>query len=101
MKSWTEIIRQVVARAADRCEYCRMHQSLQGATFHVEHVVPRARGGGDDLANLAYVCPSCNLHKSDRVEAVDPDSAASAPFSTRDSISGRNTFTGRVIRSSR
>src|SRR5262245_17354754 len=80
MSSWADTIRQVEARAAGRCEYCRMHQSLQGASFHVEHVVPNARGGGSDLANLAIACPGCNLHKSDLVEAVDPDSGLSVPL---------------------
>lgn len=36
----TEIVREVEARAGRRCEYCRMHQALQGATFHVEHIIP-------------------------------------------------------------
>lgn len=27
-------------RAAGRCQYCLMHQSLQGATFHIEHITP-------------------------------------------------------------
>jgi HNH endonuclease len=49
-----------------------MHQSLQGATFHVEHVVSRAVGGSDDELNLCLACPSCNLHKLSRVSAVDP-----------------------------
>lgn len=48
-----------------------MHQSLQGATFHVEHIVPRSRGGSTQLANLAWACPGCNLHKSDRVAVID------------------------------
>jgi hypothetical protein len=56
-----------------------MHQALQGATFHVEHTVPSSRGGADDPANLAWACPACNLHKSDRVSAVDPDSGAVVP----------------------
>ncbi|MGM0488621.1 MAG: HNH endonuclease [Planctomycetota bacterium] len=50
-----------------RCEYCRMHQVLQGATFHVEHVVPRCLRGQSVTDNLAWACPSCNLHKSNRV----------------------------------
>jgi hypothetical protein len=50
-----------------------MHQSLQGATFHVEHIVPQSRGGLTQLDNLAWACPSCNLQKANRVEAVDPD----------------------------
>ena len=68
MTSWSEIGREVEQRAAGRCEYCRMHQSLQGATFHVEHVIPRCLGGLSEFDNLAWACPSCNLHKSNHVE---------------------------------
>lgn len=57
---------QVISRAGNRCEYCKMHQALQGATFHVEHVIPRSVGGADSADNLAWACPSCNLHKADR-----------------------------------
>ncbi len=49
-----------------------MHQALQGATFHVEHVVPRSRGGESNSENLAWACPGCNLHKAGRIEAPDP-----------------------------
>ena|SRR5437660_9374320 len=73
MISWQETVRQVEDRASRRCEYCRMHQSLQGATFHVEHVVPRSLGGASDLDNLAWACPSCNLRKSDRIDGRDPE----------------------------
>jgi hypothetical protein len=67
-----ELAGAVRERAGDRCQYCRMHQRLQGATFHIEHVVPRAKGGTDELLNLALACPSCNLHKADRTTAIDP-----------------------------
>ena len=50
-----------------------MHQALQGATFHVEHIIPTASGGSDELPNLAWACPSCNLKKSNRQTAVDPE----------------------------
>lgn len=60
----------IAARAGGRCEYCKMHQSLQGATFHIEHVIPRARGGQSEPTNLALACPSCNLHKSDRISTA-------------------------------
>jgi hypothetical protein len=76
--SWEDVVRQVIARARDRCEYCRMHQSLQGATFHVEHIIPSSHGGPSELDNLCLACPSCNLHKSDRVDVPDPDSGAMA-----------------------
>jgi hypothetical protein len=68
MTSWAEIQRLVMERAESRCEYCRMHQSLQGATFHIEHLRPIARGGMDDFENLALACPGCNLCKADRIE---------------------------------
>ena len=64
--------REVRKRARERCEYCRMTQEIQGAEFHVEHIVPRARKGLDELDNLALACPSCNLRKSDRAEHADP-----------------------------
>jgi hypothetical protein len=80
----SEAARQFVARvelrSGGRCEYCRMHQALQGATFHVEHVHPESRGGKTDLENLAWCCPSCNLHKSDRSEALDPETDVLAPL---------------------
>lgn len=59
-------------RAGHCCEYCRMNQALQGATFHVEHIIPLTCGGSTSAENLALACPSCNLHKSDRSHVVDP-----------------------------
>jgi hypothetical protein len=70
-----DLDRKVRRRAKDRCEYCRIHQSLQGATFHVEHIVPTRHGGETCLENLALACPSCNLQKSDRLLVLDSDSA--------------------------
>ena len=78
--SRAEVQRQVEARAEQRCEYCRMHQSLQGASFHVEHIIPRSLGGKDDLDNLAWACPRCNLTKSDRLTATDPETKAEVPL---------------------
>ena len=64
-----EIVR---IRARGRCEYCQMSQVLQGATFHVEHIVPRSLGGQTEAENLALACPGCNLRKADKTQAVDP-----------------------------
>ncbi len=80
MSSWAETTRLVEARADQRCEYCRMHQELQGATVHVEHVIPVSRGGSDDPSNLAWACPGCNLKKADRVEVPDPDTVTQVPL---------------------
>ena len=76
MISWTELVRLVQARAGNRGEYCQMHESLQGATYHAEHILSRSRGRDSTLKNLAWACPSCNLHKSDRQSLIDEASAA-------------------------
>lgn len=57
-----------------------MHQSLQGATFHLEHVIPRVLGGRTELSNLALACPSCNLHKADRISAIPTSGSAAVAF---------------------
>ena len=63
--------RSVRERAEDRCEYCQMSQALQGANFHVEHIVPLSKGGATVEENLALACPSCNLGKADATEGAD------------------------------
>lgn len=80
MKSRTQLQREVMRCANQRCEYCRMHQSLQGAAFHMEHVTPTSKGGATESGNLAWACPGCNLRKSDRTAAVDPETGAEVEF---------------------
>ena len=63
----------VVLRADNRCEYCRLSQLGQEATFHIDHVVPRAGGGTTTIENLALACVSCSLRKWAKQTAVDPD----------------------------
>ena len=61
-----------------------MHQALQGATFHIEHVIPKCLGGASVMENLAWACPGCNLSKSGRIEAIDPQLQQPVPlFSPR------------------
>ena len=71
---------EVERRAAGRCEYCRMHQSPQGATFHIEHIQPLCLGGTSQLENLTLACPSCNLHKSNRVSVQEPNGETTSLF---------------------
>jgi 5-methylcytosine-specific restriction endonuclease McrA len=80
MTSRRDIERHVEARAVGRCEYCHMHQSLEGATFHVEHVMPLSRGGHSQLDNLAQSCPSCNLHKANLIDVIELDTGNRVPL---------------------
>lgn len=68
------IERWVRLRASDRCEYCRLSQVGQEATFHVDHVLPRADGGATVDANLALACVSCSLRKGAKRVGRDPTS---------------------------
>ena len=41
-----DLVRQ---RADQRYEYCRIHEDDEPYAFHLEHVIPKKHGGGDDL----------------------------------------------------
>lgn len=71
---------EVGARARGLCEYCRGQESFALQPFSVEHIVPRSRGGGTELENLALACSGCNAHKYNKVEADDPTTGQPAPL---------------------
>jgi hypothetical protein len=65
--------RLVVLRAGNRCEYCRLTQKGQEATFHIDHILPKVAGGRTAAANLALACVSCSLRKEARRSAIEPN----------------------------
>jgi 5-methylcytosine-specific restriction endonuclease McrA len=71
---------QVLADAGGYCGYCRVSEEITGAPLEIEHIVPEARGGPTRRMNLWTVCRYCNLLKSDRVAALDPDTGSHAPL---------------------
>jgi hypothetical protein len=82
--SQAEVYRELVeARAGGACEYCRLLQAASGVTFHIEHALPRARGGETVLSNLVFSCPGCNLTKSDRTTGEDDASRSHSLFNPR------------------
>lgn len=52
---------RILERDRFTCRYCGVAVNLR--TAHVDHVVPRVKGGSDDAANLAASCRHCNLSK--------------------------------------
>lgn len=58
--------RQVHERSSGRCHYCGCDLKLESSSWHVEHQMPRALGGGDGMPNLVAACATCNLRKGDR-----------------------------------
>lgn len=72
--------KQVEQRAQERCEYCHAPQNACGYRFHLEHLIPRTKGGEDALPNRALACASCNLAKADRVTGIDPITGEEVPL---------------------
>jgi hypothetical protein len=70
----------VTRRAENRCEYCRLSQLGQEASFHIDHIVPRAAGGPTSADNLALACVSCSLRKWASQTAMDPESGEEVRF---------------------
>ena len=60
-------------RAADRCEYCHLHQDDSPlAALHIEHIRPRKHGGTDDEPNLCLACIDCTLRKGPNLTGIVP-----------------------------
>ena len=59
-------------RAQNLCEYCLLPQAHSPLTHHIEHIVAKQHGGGDEVENLALACHRCNLRKGPNLVGVDP-----------------------------
>lgn len=57
--------REVFEKSSGRCFYCSTVLALDGK-WHIEHQMPRALMGVDELTNLVAACVPCNLAKGDR-----------------------------------
>lgn len=58
----------ILHRDGFRCVYCGAAPAR--FNLHLDHVVPRARGGITHPANLVTACSTCNLRKRDQVIEV-------------------------------
>ena len=65
--------RQLVRRrAGERCEYCHLPDFADEWPFHLDHIIARVHGGGDEVSNLCWSCTQCNLHKASNFASLDP-----------------------------
>src|SRR5262249_26295784 len=55
---------EVFKRAWTRCEACGI--SNEDKALEVDHIIPRNKGGTDDISNFQALCYSCNAMKRDR-----------------------------------
>jgi len=64
--------RRVRRQAGNRCGYCRSRQEYVLGFLEIEHIIPKARNGTDDEANLWLACRLCNHYKGTQTEGRDP-----------------------------
>lgn len=58
---------QVFERDDFKCVACGA-SALDGAILHVDHILPRSKGGKDELSNFQTLCHLCNIGKSNKSE---------------------------------
>src|SRR4051794_35077469 len=75
-------------RAGHACEYCRLWQEHSELSHHVEHIVAKQHGGGDDSDNLALACHRCNLRKGPNLSGIDPQTGQVTRLFIRGAIDG-------------
>ncbi len=51
-------------RQRGKCYYCK---TKVGKKYHVDHIIPLARGGSNGPENIVIACSTCNLSKCDRL----------------------------------
>lgn len=55
----------VFNRDSGICQACKGQMHLEDR-WHVDHVVPVAKDGSDDMSNLQLLCEKCNWEKRDQ-----------------------------------
>lgn len=58
---------QVFERDDFRCVACGA-TALDGAILHIDHILPRSKGGTDTMENYQTLCQTCNIGKSNHSE---------------------------------
>ena len=59
--------RDVFEKSGGKCHYCAIPLTLDGR-WHIEHKMPRALLGGNEMDNLVASCVPCNMQKRDKTD---------------------------------
>lgn len=62
---WQKIRKQALERDSYLCQDCKAKDILTPAA-QVDHIIPKAKGGSNDLDNLRSLCRPCHDQKSAR-----------------------------------
>lgn len=71
MSTDKHLLRKIYAKTDGYCHICHKKLCLQNygervlkGSWHIEHSIPKARGGSDHLNNLFAACIDCNIEKA-------------------------------------
>jgi 5-methylcytosine-specific restriction endonuclease McrA len=76
----TALRREVIKRAANRCEYCLLPAEIAFYPHEVDHVITEKHGGVTEIDNLAFACWRCNRHKGSDLTSFDPETQQLSPL---------------------
>ena len=68
MRNGQNVLPVLVLRDRNRCHICGCGEA-QNDQWTIDHVMPKARGGTDQLSNLRLAHRSCNLSKGTHLVA--------------------------------
>lgn len=63
--AWNKLRTIVMMRDFQICQPCTRNNRVTLAT-EVDHIIPKAKGGTDDLSNLQAICEDCHKKKTNK-----------------------------------
>ncbi|MBD2387677.1 HNH endonuclease [Cylindrospermum sp. FACHB-282] len=61
-----EVRKYVFQRDKYQCQSCG--KTTLEASLSIDHIIPLARGGQNDISNLQSLCFTCNQEKTDKID---------------------------------
>lgn len=87
---------EVFKRDRFTCRYCG--QTPPQVLLELDHVIPQAAGGSDEIANLVTSCQECNRGKSDKLleEGVAPPTDRTVTAELRERIEQAQAYLAAI-----
>ena len=63
--------REVIQRAHNCCEYCRVSEEDRLWSYEVDHIIAEKHGGPTTPDNLSWSCYLCNGYKGSDIGSID------------------------------